>query len=306
MKCANCLLSRVAEKAAIIGKMEGSDYVEVGFAPAHENLGYAMNEVVETARESAKEENRMTDGELRRDRPYSASMISRKSTVSTKSKVSLSPTLFTSEYSVKKLCSYQEGSFARAVEICKKAALQESDGEYKGSWLLTEISQWNLELERVVLLTSESIFIIKFDFVSFTPKLIKKLIIKSILKLQVADLALPSTSFMPPIDHGGVRIHMGMLSFFQRWNPLIENLPVVTLTHHPAIYNKQETETIIYNADDFAESLVGEAERVLRKEGKELVVDESPILIESYAGILSVVHNQSKLGFNLDRGGFKY
>ena len=61
---------------------------------------------------------------------------------------------------------------------------------------------------------------------------------------------------------------MGTLSFFQRWNPLIENLPVVTLTHHPAIYNKQETETVIYNADDFAESLVGEVERVLRREGQ--------------------------------------
>lgn len=33
---------------------------------------------------------------------------------------------------------FKDGSFARAVDICKKAALQESDGEYKGSWLLTE------------------------------------------------------------------------------------------------------------------------------------------------------------------------
>ena len=89
--------------------MEGSDYVEVGFAPAHDNLAYALNEVSETSRETAKEENGTTDGELRRDRPYSSSMMSRKSTVSTKSKVSLSPTSFTSEYSVKKLCSYQAG-----------------------------------------------------------------------------------------------------------------------------------------------------------------------------------------------------
>ena len=48
-------------------------------------------------------------GELRRDRPYSASMISRKSTASNRSRASLSSTIWTSEYCSKNMFSYRVG-----------------------------------------------------------------------------------------------------------------------------------------------------------------------------------------------------
>merc|ERR550532_1136581 len=44
---------------------------------------------------------------LHRDRPYSASMISRKSTLSTKSKTSLSPSVNVTEFSTKQMFSYK-------------------------------------------------------------------------------------------------------------------------------------------------------------------------------------------------------
>ena len=44
---------------------------------------------------------------LQRDRPYSASMVSRKSTTSTKSRTSMSPAITITEYSTKQLFSYK-------------------------------------------------------------------------------------------------------------------------------------------------------------------------------------------------------
>lgn len=94
---------------------------------------------------------------LRRDRPYSASMISRKSVTSTKSQTSLKAGVVTTDYSKAHLFSCrvsdmvihphrhicyvfhpQDGSFDKAIDKCKEMIYKEEmDGEMKGAWLLT-------------------------------------------------------------------------------------------------------------------------------------------------------------------------
>ena len=37
-----------------------------------------------------------------------------------------------------------------------------------------------------------------------------------------------------------------------------------------------------------------------------LLVEENPIMIESYASVVSLIYNQSHLGYNRERGGVSY
>jgi len=104
-------------------------------------------------------------------------------------------------------------------------------------------------------------------------------------------------------------------------------MPYITLTHHLLAYHQQENETVTYNVDEFAESLVmaldtarkrsgmgTEAEPAAEAEPAEAdtanplasILDETPITISSYVGLPSFVFNQSKLGYYLDRGGYNF
>lgn len=84
---------------------------------------------------------------ITRDRPFSASMISRQTVASTRSHASRSTSIITTEYSAKNLFCYRSDTLAKAFEDCAKSMLTpETDGEVKGSWLLTEmiigITRW--------------------------------------------------------------------------------------------------------------------------------------------------------------------
>lgn len=91
-------------------------------------------------------------------------------------------------------------------------------------------------------------------------------------------------------------------------------MPHVTLTHHLLAYNRTENETVTYNADDLADSLITAIDSARRRcisDGAErdidrVTVDDSPIVVESYVSLVSVIHNQSKLGFYLERGGVSF
>jgi len=116
-------------------------------------------------------------------------------------------------------------------------------------------------------------------------------------------------------DYGGVRIYYGdpeSTTFSQRWNPWSRAMPYVTLTHHLLAYNKHENETVTYNADDMAESLVAAVDGARRhfvgdsRDIDRVTVEDSPIVIDSYGSLISVIHNQSKLGFYLERGGVSF
>ena len=94
-------------------------------------------------------------------------------------------------------------------------------------------------------------------------------------------------------------------------------MPYVTLTHHLLAYNRHESETVLFNADDMAESLIGSVNAARRRSTnvdgledsagfQELIIDDTPIVIESYVSLVSVIHNQSKLGFYMERGGVSF
>ena len=124
-------------------------------------------------------------------------------------------------------------------------------------------------------------------------------------------MCLKCYSKVSPRDYGGLRLYWGDptgLTFGQKWNPFSSNIPYITFSHHPLLYNPKETETVTYNVDDFSDSLIQGVNIDIKAKapGKNLSVREEPILIESYASLSSMVFNQSRIGFNRDRGGVSF
>lgn len=122
-------------------------------------------------------------------------------------------------------------------------------------------------------------------------------------------------------DYGGVRIHYAeenSVSLMEWWNPWTRAMPYVTLTHHLLAYNPIENETITYNADELAESLVTAVDAARKRNAGDnaaesetadpiaSVLDDSPIKISSYVGLPSIIFNHSKLGYYLERGGYSF
>jgi len=109
-----------------------------------------------------------------------------------------------------------------------------------------------------------------------------------------------------PRRHGGVRISWGVAepSFLQRWNPMCIDLGYVTLSHHLLAYKPEERETSMYDAADFIDSAIAAANRV--RGGSQVPCENYPITIESYGSVMSMIYNQSHIGFNLARGGVSF
>jgi len=109
-----------------------------------------------------------------------------------------------------------------------------------------------------------------------------------------------------PRQHGGVRISWGTTepSFLQRWNPVSVDLGYVTLSHHLLAYKPEERETSMYDAGDFIDSAIAAANKV--RSGSEVNCENNPITIESYGSVMSMIFNQSHIGFNLARGGVSF
>lgn len=109
-----------------------------------------------------------------------------------------------------------------------------------------------------------------------------------------------------PRQHGGVRIHWSTVepSFVQRWNPMCEDLGYVTLSHHLLAYVPEERGRSMYDVGGFAESAVAAANKAIGGSG--VKCENGPVTIESYGSVMSMVYNQSHIGFNLARGGVSF
>ena len=82
------------------------------------------------------------------------------------------------------------------------------------------------------------------------------------------------------------------------------DLGYVTLSHHLLAYKPEERETSMYDAGDFIDSAIAAANKV--RSGSEVNCENSPITIESYGSVASMIFNQSHIGFNLARGGVSF
>ncbi|KAK3702307.1 hypothetical protein RRG08_008695 [Elysia crispata] len=245
---------------------------------------------------------------LSRNRP--GSRVGRTSVLSTGSRTSLRPGVI-QDVSARSYYCYKSSHFERAVEECKSIVKEDLDGAFKSAWLLTEIDHWDFEREKVILLCDNSMIVAKYNFINESLYEFKRIFLHIINSIGIGDFSYPNSSLMPERRHGGIQVRWDQgteLSFGQRWNPWCTDIPWITLSHHPLIYNRKENETATYNVDEFFESLVAATSKVFsaKRPNNTLRVIEGPITIESYASPASLVFNQSGIGYFRDRNGVSF
>ncbi|XP_023315696.1 tumor protein p63-regulated gene 1-like protein isoform X5 [Trichogramma pretiosum] len=166
----------------------------------------------------------------------------------------------------------------RALADCKRDLLSSAEeDELIGTWMLTEISLWDTEKERLVLLTKHSLYTVKYDLISLRILEYNRLSLEDIDTLVAGQLVYPPASLLPRLNgfaegfssliHSAVRQEwssitslsstaqfeprnrnmFGMrlmwnkgqpLSVDKKWNPFAKNIPWLTFSSHPLYWHK--------------------------------------------------------------------
>jgi len=178
-----------------------------------------------------------------------------------------------------------------------------------GTWLLTEISLWDNEKERLIVLTTKYILTIKYDFIVLKTLDIKRISLEQIDTLIIGELEYPPHSLIPSRNMRGLRTmwnHGQPLTFTKKWNPFNSDIPFTTFTSHPLLGHKEADakERSIFNVDDFAYHLVQAVEKSTRP--TTCAIEHKPIMLDNYVGLGSLIHNKNALGFFKVRGRFSF
>ncbi|ROT72148.1 Mossy fiber terminal-associated vertebrate-specific presynaptic protein [Penaeus vannamei] len=93
------------------------------------------------------------------------------------------------------------------------------------------------------------------------------------------------------------------ISFAQKWNPWSRDIPYTTFTSHP-LYWYTGCENSTYDVKSLAKELKMTVEELQDRPDTvaTCTVNQSPIVIENYVGIASLLHNATELGFFKLRG----
>ncbi|CAH0386378.1 unnamed protein product [Bemisia tabaci] len=94
----------------------------------------------------------------------------------------------------------REGFVKRAIDECSKELVNDKIGKLLGAWLLTEISLWDNEKERLVLLTTDELIIVKYDFIALKMLDSKRVPLNIIDTVINGDLVYPSGSIVPRVN----------------------------------------------------------------------------------------------------------
>ncbi|XP_055380725.1 tumor protein p63-regulated gene 1-like protein [Condylostylus longicornis] len=97
--------------------------------------------------------------------------------------------------------AFRNGQFQKTVDDCVQTLLRPTnDTQVLGSWLLTEVSHWDTEKERVFILTSKSLLQVKYDFIALKILQHNKVRLEQIDTVLKGKLAYPVQSLVPRIE----------------------------------------------------------------------------------------------------------
>ncbi|XP_076756419.1 tumor protein p63-regulated gene 1-like protein isoform X2 [Xylocopa sonorina] len=183
---------------------------------------------------------------------------------------------------------------ARALKDCREFLINEDENNIVGSWLLTEISLWDVEKERLVILTENAIYTIKYDFISLKILEYNRIPLWQIDTLVSGELVYPPSSLAPKRHMSGIRLMWNKgnpLPLTKKWNPFAKNIPWLTYASHPLFWYKgSEAEKAKFDVEGLQSSI------------KDLLpsmcsIKKGFIIIENYFGVGALVHNRNGLGF---------
>ncbi|XP_067950961.1 tumor protein p63-regulated gene 1-like protein [Watersipora subatra] len=214
-----------------------------------------------------------------------------------------------------KFYTAREGVFEKALEDIKEKVVNPvADGpDVLGAWLLFEVDHWDSETEKVVVLTTESLLTVRYDFVPRRVYKFKRRALKDFDTVKAGDFVYPTYSLLslsPDLvkrNCSGVRLmwNKGVEpGFLRRWNLDSTSMPWQTFTYHPLAFTDEGKGQQHYSVMNFTESVVRATEAAYSKHhpNSSLTVLKEPLEQNIYVGFPSQMHNQSFLGMSKDRG----
>lgn len=207
--------------------------------------------------------------------------------------------------------TFRDGIVENAVkDSISNIVVEMQDGEVIGSWLLTEISLWDNDKERLILLCANSLITVKYDFIALKQLEFKKVPLDLLDTLVIGDLVYPPGSLVPTRNMRGVRAMWNRsepLTFSKKWNPFNNEVPWTTYSSHPLFWHKDADNNKMYDVEDFARKLVETVEKCQKQsDGDVCRVEHKPIVLQNYVGLGSLIHNRNSLGFFKVRGKFSF
>ncbi|XP_043602004.1 tumor protein p63-regulated gene 1-like protein isoform X2 [Bombus pyrosoma] len=187
----------------------------------------------------------------------------------------------------------------RALKDCQESLINEEENDIIGSWLLTEISLWDIEKERLVILSKKAIYSIKYDFISLKILEYNRIPLLQIDTFVSGELVYPPSSLAPKRHMSGIRLMWNKgnpVPLTKKWNPFAKDIPWLTYASHPLFWYKgSEAEKARFNVEGL-QSLIKDFLP------SDCIIRNGLIIIENYFGVGALVHNRNGLGFYKIRG----
>lgn len=220
--------------------------------------------------------------------------------------------------------SFRDGLFEQAIQDCQNILLRPAnDTDIVGSWLLTEISHWDHERERIFILTTKTLLEVKYDFISLRILKHTKLRLGQIDTILKGKITYPETSLLPQRSDTGIRVMWNKgqpLPLLTYWNPFANDIPWITIIDHPLYSYKDPFNSpyITQNLEKYHEiySVDGLHDALLQTISNYNIQNtdattnckftEGPILLENYVGVGAMIHNKNNFGFFKVRGKFSF
>ncbi|XP_018568433.1 tumor protein p63-regulated gene 1-like protein isoform X2 [Anoplophora glabripennis] len=205
--------------------------------------------------------------------------------------------------------TFRDGVMERAVRECINQFLDPTtEGPLYASFLLTQINHWDIDKERLILVTAKSMVLVKYDFIALKRLDYQKISLNDIEGIIIGNLVYPSGSLIPERNMKGIRLLLKQEksdNLASKWNPFNNEVPFWTFTFHPLYFHKDCTDEkfrSLYNLELFIEQLCTAVNKI--KENS--VILHHNILLENYIGLGSIIHNRNSLGFFKVRGKFSF
>lgn len=205
--------------------------------------------------------------------------------------------------------TFRDGVVERAVRECINQFLDPTiEGPLYASFLLTQINHWDIDKERLILVTAKSMVLVKYDFIALKRLDYKKISLNDIEGIIIGNLVYPSGSLIPERNMKGIRLLLKQDkpdNLASKWNPFNNDVPFWTFTFHPLYFHKDCTDEKfrnLYNLELFIDQLCTAVNKI--KESS--VILHHNILLENYIGLGSIIHNRNSLGFFKVRGKFSF
>lgn len=201
-----------------------------------------------------------------------------------------------------------------------KARLGERDGNVRNAWLLSEIDHWDLEKERMLVLTDNNLISVKYNFIHSAVEELKYIPLDRVVEGHFGDFKY-TYSFVYSRTGKGLKIFWGRagnVGFWDHWNPFTQRIPYTIFASHILFRRNRVTDpqlnvenavaeieraiTDVRRTSTSGQQQHGEAATASPSTPEEFKVKQTDIVFDTYLGVSARIHNDSNLGYFKRRG----